>query len=158
MHRVNFIHPPGFKDRTQHKKIEKAALPKKVIIPLAQHTGVASEPVVNIVDTVKRGSLIACSKGFISSNIHSSISGKVTAIEECPHPVIGAFKAIVVESDGEDRGAFSGVPRDVSNLSREEIINIVKEAGMVGLGGAAFPTHVKLMPPSEKKINTLIIN
>lgn len=155
---MNFIHPPEFKELTKHKKIESLPLPKKVVIPLSQHTGAPSEPVVNVGDLVQTGSLIACSKGFISANLHSSVSGKIIAIEDSPHPIIGSFKAIIIESDGEDKKAFSDPHRDVSNLSREEIINIVKQRGIVGLGGAAFPAHVKLKPPPEKKIDTLIIN
>jgi electron transport complex protein RnfC len=155
---MNFIHPPGFKESTKDKKIERTPLPKKVILPLSQHTGAPSEPVVKIGDIVYRGMLIGQSKGLISTNVHSSISGKVIAIENNPHPIIGTYKAIVVESDGEDKKAFSVSYKDPSNLTREDMLNIIRDAGIVGLGGAAFPTHVKLNPPAEKKIDTLIIN
>jgi len=155
---MNFIHLQEFKESTRHSKIEKAALPKKAIFALSQHTGAPSDPVVNIGDVVKTGSLIARSKGFISSNLHSSISGRVVAVENSPHPIIGVFTAIVIESDGQDIKAFSEPGRDISNISKEDIANIVKEAGIVGLGGAAFPTSVKLNPPAGKKIDTLIIN
>ncbi len=154
---INFIHPPEFKELTSHKKIERPLLPKKVILPLSQHTGAPSEPVVNVGDIVTRGSLIAKSKGFISSNLHSSISGKVVAIEEALHPIIGTSRAIIIESDGQDTG-FSNSAKDISNLSTEEILTLIRDAGIVGLGGAAFPTHVMLSPPSGKKIHRLIIN
>ena len=147
---MNFIHPTDFKESTRHKKIEAAPLPKKAIIPLSQHTGAPSEPLVKAGDLVQAGTLIGRSKGFISANLHSSISGKVVAIDD----KIG----ISIESDGQDKREFSGTCRDVSDLSSKEIIDIVKEAGIVGLGGAAFPTHVKLSPPPGKKIDTLIIN
>ncbi len=157
---LNFIHPPDFKDITRNKKIEAAPIPKKVILPLSQHLGAPSEPVVNVGNSVKTGSLIAQAKGFISSNLHSSISGKVIAIEESPHPVIGSSMAIIIESDGQDIKAYlDSVPaKDILALSKEEVIILIKEAGIVGLGGAAFPLSVKLSPPPAKKIDSLIIN
>ncbi|MFH1478879.1 MAG: electron transport complex subunit RsxC [Candidatus Omnitrophota bacterium] len=155
---LNFIHPPEYKDLTKDKRIERAPLPKKAILSLSQHTGAPSEPVVNMGDKVSTGTLIAKGKGFISSNLHSSISGKVTAIEQSIHPTLGKFEAIVVESDGEDKKAFEENIKEVANLTKEAIVNIVKDAGIVGLGGAAFPASVKLSPPAGKKITTLIIN
>jgi len=155
---MNFIHLPEFKGLTRHKKIERPPLPKKVLLSLSQHTGAASGPVVKVGDAVQTGSLVAQSKGFISSNLHSSVSGKVVAIEESAHPTLGSFKAISVESDGQDTKAFSNSCRDVGNLSAKEIVDLIRVAGIVGLGGAAFPTHVKMSPPAAKKIDTLIIN
>jgi len=153
-----FVHPPEYKESTSYKKIETSLLPKKIILPLSQHTGAPSGPIVKEGDIVKTGQLIAQSKGFISSNLHSSISGKVIVIEEALHPIIGRFKAVLIESDGQDTKAFSDPHRDTSNLSKEEIVTLIKDAGIVGLGGAGFPTHVKLSPPPGKKIDTLIIN
>jgi electron transport complex protein RnfC len=157
---INFIHPSYFKDITRNKRIEALPLPEKVILPLSQHTGVPSEPVVNIGDVVKTGSLIAKAKGLISSNLHSSISGKVIAIEDSPHPIIGLAKAIIIESDGQDLKAFPEIDpvRDLSLLSEQEIVDLIRDAGIVGLGGAAFPTSVKMNPPPAKKIDTFIIN
>ncbi len=157
---LNFIHPSDFKNITRNKKIEAMPIPKKVILPLSQHAGAPSEPVVNTGDSVKTGSLIARAKGFISSNLHSSISGKVIAVEESPHPIVGLSKAIIIESDGQDIRAYLDlVPaKDISGLSKEEVITLIKEAGIVGLGGAAFPLSVKLSPPPAKKIDSLIIN
>jgi len=155
---MNFIHLPEFKESTRYENIERSPLPKRVVISLSQHTGAPSEPVVKLGQDVKTGSLIAASKGFISSNLHSSVSGKVVAIEKHLHPIIGDFKAVVIESDGQDIKASLDSHRDVLSLSKEEIVNIVRDAGIVGLGGAAFPTHVKLNLPPEKKIDTLIVN
>jgi len=157
---LNFIHPPDFKDITKNKKIDSAPLPKKAILLLSQHAGAPSEPVVSAGDSVKTGSLIAQAKGFISSNLHSSISGKVIAIEDSPHPITGSSRAIIIESDGLDTKAYLSLvsAKDVSALSKEEIMVLIKEAGIVGLGGAAFPTSVKLSPPPAKKITTLVIN
>ncbi len=145
---VNFIHPPEFKESTKDKKIERPPLPKKVKLLLSQHIGAPSEPVVKVGDIVQTGTLIAKSKGFISSNLHSSISGKITLIDG----------NISIESDGQDSKAFSDSGKNISNLSRGEIISLIKDAGIVGLGGAGFPTHVKLGPPIGKKIDTLVIN
>ena len=145
---MNFIHLPDFKESTNQKKIERLPLPKKVMLPLSQHIGAPSEPVVRVGDAVQTGTLIAKSKGFISSNLHSSISGKVTLVDE----------KISIESDGQDANVSSYSCEDVSNLSKEEIVTLIREAGIVGLGGAGFPTHVKLSPPKGKKIDTLIIN
>ncbi|MFC1667084.1 electron transport complex subunit RsxC [Candidatus Omnitrophota bacterium] len=155
---MNFIHPPDFKRSTQHRKIEAAPLPKRAVLTLSQHTGAPSKPVVKVGDIVQTGSLVGRSNGFISSNLHSSVSGKVVAIENSLHPIIGNFTAIIIESDGQDTKVFSDSDTDVSGLSKDDIINIVKDAGIVGMGGAAFPTHVKLSPPPGKKIHTLIIN
>jgi len=155
---MNFTHPNEFKEKTKGKKIESLSLPSKVILCLSQHTGAPAEPVVKVGDVVQTGTLVAQSNGFISSAVHSSVSGKVVAIEDSIHPVIGSFKAIVIESDGQDTKAFSGPIKDPAGLSKQDIIDMVKNAGIVGLGGAAFPTHVKMMPPKDKKIDTLIIN
>lgn len=157
---MNFIHPPDFKKITSNKRIEPAPLPKRIILPLSQHTGAPSEPIVKPWDLVKTGSLIAQPKGFISSALHSSISGQVLAIEDAPHPIIGSCRAIIIESDGQDTKVFSssGSDKDVLSLPNEELLRLIKEAGIVGLGGAAFPTYVKMLPPSGKKIDTLIIN
>lgn len=157
---INFIHPPDFKDIAKNKKIEIGPLPKKAILLLSQHAGAPSEPIVNVGDSVKTGSLIAQAKGFISANLHSGISGKVIAIEESPNPIIGSSKAIIIESDGQDiKATAESMPaKDVSGLSNEEILNLIKAAGVVGLGGAAFPSVVKLTPIPSKKIRTLIIN
>ncbi|MBU1912949.1 MAG: electron transport complex subunit RsxC [Candidatus Omnitrophica bacterium] len=157
---INFIHPPDFKDIAKNKKIEISPLPKKAILLLSQHTGAPSEPIVNVGDSVKTGSLIAQAKGFISANLHSSISGKVIAIEESPNPIIGSSKAIIIESDVLDvKATVESTPaKDISSLSSEEILNLIKAAGVVGLGGAAFPSVVKLTSIPSKKIRTLIIN
>ncbi len=157
---INFIHPPDFKDIAKNKKIAIGPLPKKAILLLCQHTGAPSEPIVNVGDSVKTGSLIAQAKGFISASLHSSISGKVIAIEESPNPIIDSSKAIIIESDGLDvKATVESMPaKDISGLSSEEILNLIKLAGVVGLGGAAFPSVVKLTSIPSKKIRTLIIN
>jgi electron transport complex protein RnfC len=110
-------------------------------------------------DTVKKGRLIAAGSGPLSSNMHASISGRVAAILNKPHPVYGECQAIVIESDGRDEwddGVLAD--RDWRSLDNAALVEIIKNAGVVGMGGAAFPSHVKLAPPKGRKIDTLIIN
>ena len=151
------IHPK-YNKITASKKIEVASLPNKIVLPLSQHVGAPCDPIVNVGDIVKTGQKVAESKAFVSAPIHSSISGTVKAIEDLPHPISGKpTKSIVIESDEKDEKVEMS-KREYENLSTDELKGIIKEAGVVGLGGAAFPTHVKLSPSPEKKIDTLIIN
>lgn len=153
------IHPKTHKTPTEAKAIENGKTPQKVVIPVSQHIGAPSKPIVKKGDEVKKGQLIAEACGPVSSNIHATISGKVTAVNDQPHPVMGKCLAITIESDGMDEWA-QGVltKRDWQQLTPAEIIDIIKDAGIVGLGGATFPTQVKLCPPKEYPIDTLIIN
>lgn len=153
------IHPPANKESSLFNPIKYAKVPQTVIIPLAQHIGAPATACVKVGDRVKVGTKIADANGFISSTIHSSISGTIKKIDILPHPVLGKAEAVVIESDGTDERDISIRKRaNPDALRPEEIIAIVKEAGIVGLGGAAFPTHVKLSPPPSKKIDTVIIN
>ncbi|MFH2138871.1 MAG: electron transport complex subunit RsxC [Candidatus Omnitrophota bacterium] len=150
-------HISSFKNLAKDKAIVDLPLPSEVIIPLIQHVGRSCELVVKEGDTVKTGTKIGEASGVISSCIHASISGKVSKISEYHHPVIGCCKAVFIDSDGKDELDQSIKSRQhVDGLSKDELLTIVKEAGIVGLGGAAFPTHVKLNPPVP--VDTLIIN
>ncbi|MBU3181601.1 electron transport complex subunit RsxC [Clostridium psychrophilum] len=153
------IHPNDNKRFTADKSIELALLPSKVIIPVRQHIGAPCSPIVAKGDLVKKGQVIANSPAFVSSPIHASLSGVVTDVAEYPHPVFGKCLSIVIENDGLDEW-IEGIPvqRDWEKLSADEIKGIIKELGIVGMGGATFPTHVKLSPPKDKKIDLLIIN
>ncbi|MFQ5906569.1 MAG: electron transport complex subunit RsxC [bacterium] len=152
-------HPPQCK-YTEDKKIEELPPPEIVTIPLHQHTGAPSEPLVKKGDHVKVGTRIGEARGFISAAIHSSISGTVREVGECIHPVTGApSQAVVIEGDGENLWDESVKPREnYLDLEPEKLIEIVKDSGIVGLGGAAFPTHVKLSPPKDKPIDVVILN
>lgn len=133
--------------------------PAKVHILLSQHIGAPCSPVVAVGDTVKVGTRIGDSDAFVSAPVHSSVSGKVTAIGSHVCATGEKIPSITVESDGEfelDEGIAGATDPDA--LSAAEIRKIVREAGVVGLGGAVFPTHVKLSPPPDKKIDTVIIN
>lgn len=153
---IGGVHPPESKN-TSLIQTEEIPLPKKAIVPLSQHTGSPSKPVVKLGDLVKTGQLIAEATGFISSNLHSPVSGKVSAIEICPHPCGYNFDSIIIDSDDKDE-TVEFKPSDAEKLFPNEIVEIIKNAGIVGLGGAAFPTHVKLSPPKEKKIDSVILN
>lgn len=150
------IHPLESK-YTSQIPIKEMPLPKTVVIPLSQHTGSASRPTVKPGDFVKTGQLIAEATGFVSANLHASVSGMVRAIEPHPHPCGYNVESIIIDSDNNDE-AVGFKERDYEKLRPEEIIEIIKDAGIVGLGGAAFPTYVKLLPPKEKKIDSVIIN
>ncbi len=152
------VHPPEEKITSQ-KPIQELPLLKKVVIPLSQHTGAPAEPAVKVGDRVKTGQKIGEAQGPISSNIHASISGKVVDISDHPHPLGPPSLAITIESDGRDEHHPSiKHNNDYFRLHPNEIREIVREAGIVGLGGAAFPTHVKLSPPEDKWIDTVILN
>jgi len=146
------------KDRSEHKAIEKLPLPQKAYLPLIQHLGKICVPEVKAGDTVSLGQRIANIPANFSAPIHASISGKVVAIQDWPHPVLGRAKAIVLEGDGrDDTGIFALKSREeVDKLTSDDIRKIVLEAGIVGMGGASFPTHIKLNPP--KPVDTLVIN
>lgn len=142
-----------------NKPIEKAPLPQKVIIPVSQHIGSPGTPVVKVGDMVKKGQLIAWDDAFITSSVHASISGKVVDIAEYDSSYKGKCLSIVIESDGLDEW-LEGLPlqRDWEALEVEEIHKIVRDSGIVGMGGANFPSHIKLSYGPEKKIDTFILN
>lgn len=158
--RIGGIHPPENK-LSAGKKIIRLPIPKQVIIPLGQHIGSPAQPVVKKGDVVKTGTLIAKSGGFVSANIHSSVSGKITKIDNAIDSSGYKRSAVFIDVEGDeweetiDRS--ESLKKDCS-LSSNEIIEKIAAAGIVGLGGATFPTHVKLTPPPGNKADILIIN
>lgn len=152
-------HPPHSKKATEGLALERAKEPKVVVIPMQQHIGATCEPIVQVGDEVKVGQKIGEAKGFVSSPVHSSVSGKVTAVEPRLYSGGIAVTCVVIESDMQDTVSPEIVSKgDLSGLSAEDVKNIIKEAGIVGMGGATFPTHVKLAPPPDKKVDTVILN
>jgi len=150
------VHPPENKN-TKSLGIELMPVPKMLYIHFSQHTGRPARPLVKKGDLVKIGTKIGDVDGKISASVHSSISGKVVDITNYPHPGLGTSRCCVIEAaDTQEWEEGIGEERNYENLTKEELINIIKEAGIVGLGGAAFPTWVKLSP--TKPIDTLIIN
>jgi len=145
------VHVDDNKFLTENSPIKKTPLPKKVRIPLSQHAGNPAEPIVKIGDYVKTGQKIGQANGFISANIHSSVTGKVLNISKFPHPVSG--ESLCVEIESIEKEEFEYLSGDEDN-----ILERIKDAGVIGMGGAMFPTHVKLQPPKDKKIDTVILN
>lgn len=153
------IHPPHNKKSTEHKPVEIALQPKTVYIPLAQHIGAPSSALVSKGDTVKRGQKIGEATGFVSVPVHSSVSGVVKDIS--PRLVPGGQKVMCVEIENDMRDdLYEQLPQYASfdEMSSQELLDMIKEAGIVGMGGATFPTHVKLSPPPEKNIDVIILN
>ncbi len=153
------IHPPEYKSLTEAKALEAMPPPEKVSIPLLQHFGSPAKPLVKKGEEVSLGQKIGESTALFSASVHASVSGKVLSVDGVHHPLGKPIPAVTIANDGEDRPApeIQG-SADPLSLDPETICQIVKEAGIVGLGGAAFPTAVKLSPPKDKPIDTVIIN
>jgi len=154
------IHPKENKF-SAGKKIETAELPKQVVIPLSHYIGTPSEAVVKKGDVVKVGQLIGKANGFISANVHSSVSGKVSKVDVQLDASGYKRPAVFVDVEGDEWLDGIDTSKDLKRecvLSKEEIISKIQSAGIVGLGGATFPAHVKLSPPPGKKADCLIIN
>ncbi|MCX7678337.1 MAG: electron transport complex subunit RsxC [Spirochaetes bacterium] len=153
------IHPPENKFYSEGKKFSYLPIPHVCYVPLQQHIGKPARPIVEVGQAVEEGQLIGEADGFISANVHSPVPGKV--IDIVHHPTVFSPKSlcIVIETEGAFTSSQqSRVPSSWESFSRDELIASIKEAGIVGLGGAAFPTHVKLSPPATKPIDTLIVN
>jgi electron transport complex protein RnfC len=152
------IHPDDSKSFTNQKPIEQLPLPDEVFIPLQQHIGVSGEPLVEKDQEVKTGQVIGKSEKFVSSPIHASVTGKVKSVDKFLHPLGMKVTMIHIERTGEDDWEKMPTVDDWNKTSIDELLNTIWQAGIVGLGGAAFPTHVKLAPPKDKKIDTFILN
>lgn len=149
------VHPPE-KKLTEHEKIQKAPLPEKVVVLMAQHAGAPAKVVVEVGQQVKTGQVIGEPQGPVSAYVHSPVTGTVTNVAKINSAVHGiAVEAVTIERTGEDEWEL--LPKlDWTTVTKEELIEQIKKAGVVGLGGAMFPTHVKLNP--SKPVDTLIIN
>ena len=151
------IHPSYFKDISIREPLREAPLPKVAVVPLSQHIGAPNEPVVKKGDEVEEGELIGKSDSFVSAPVHSPVYGKVIDVKKSFNPTLGPTMSVFIERD-EGKESKKYPEQDVESFSGEELIGKIKDAGVVGMGGAAFPTHVKLSVPEGKKIDTLIIN
>ncbi len=153
------VHPPELKDLTEAVPIRRMPFPDEVVLPLRQHTGRPAKVIVRSGDRVERGDKIAEADGYMSVPVHASAAGTIEDVGLWPHPDGSYAQAVRIAVQ-----PFSAqVPRprlvpDWEGLSPDEIRQAVQDAGVVGLGGAAFPTHVKLAPPKDKQIDVLIIN
>ncbi len=151
------VHPAECKAQTAGIGVIEIPLPPELIVPLSQHTGAPCRPLVSKGDAVLAGQKIGDAEAFISAPIHAPAAGVVVAVEPRPHFTGTRQLSVVIQSAGEQRDARLDVPAG-REPSADEIRRLVREAGIVGLGGAAFPTHVKLSPPKEKPVDTVIIN
>jgi len=152
------IHPSYNKEYTNQIALKKAEAPKVVYIPLQQHIGAPAKPIVEVGEEVKKGQKIGEPQGFVSTYIHSSVSGKVIGIEEHEIPG-GKGVCVVIENDfKEELDESIGPKGELETLDSKDIIKYVQEAGIVGMGGATFPTHVKLSPPPDANIDVVILN
>ena len=151
------VHPTERVGVTEHLALVRFADPEIAVIPLSMHAGAPANPVVAVGDYVQVGQVIGEAAGFISAPVHSSVSGKVVAIEERLHATRGKCLSVVIESDGKNTIHESVRPsKGLEELTPDEIIEIVKNAGIVGMGGAGFPTYVKLKP--NKPIEAVLLN
>ena len=151
------VHPCERKELSESISLKTFPEPEVVVIPTSMHAGAPANPIVSVGDYVKKGQKIAEAAAFISANIHSSVSGTVEAIEPRMHANRGMTMSIVIRSDGKDVIDESVVPaKPLEELTPQEIIDIVKEKGITGMGGAGFPTYVKLMP--NKPIDAVLLN
>ncbi len=154
------VHPDGRKQATADQAIRKLPLPKVLYVPMQQHIGAPAEPVIMVGQHVLKGELLGRATGAISAPVHAPTSGWIRAVEEftAPHPSGLPLLSVVLEADGEDRWADFPVPKDPFEMPSELIAERIHAAGIVGMGGATFPTAVKLGGANSKHIHTLVIN
>lgn len=153
------VHPDDGKSLSKTSAIEELPAPPEVVLPVRQHIGAPAKIIVQKGDHVKKGQVVAEAGGFVSAPVHASVSGTVTAVEPRLTPLGTKVDCIVIASDGADEWAEGlNVSRDYSSMSVDEKKKAIGQAGIVGMGGAAFPTHVKLSPPSDKPIDVVILN
>ena len=153
------VHPPERKGATDALPIERMPFVEAYVLPLSQHTGAPSKPVVRAGQRVRRGQLIGEPGGFVSTGLHAPVTGRVAAIEPRLHPNGKTLPAIVIETDPYDSQRLpESPPLDPMSLTAAEMVKRVQLAGLVGLGGAAFPSHVKFQVPEGKRVDVVLVN
>ena len=153
------IHPEAHKELTEDKLLERLPFPNEVVLPLSQHLGAPSKPVVRAGDRVYRGQLIAESQGYVSVPLHASATGTVRTIEKRQHPSGRLVDSIVISCDpGSPQTLYDEHAIEWSGMSPEQLLSHIQRGGFVGLGGAAFPTHVKLAVPEGKRARFFLVN
>lgn len=153
------IHPPENKHYTAGKPITRLPFPPELVLLLSQHFGKPSVPLVRPGQEVVRGEPIARADGFMSVPLHAPATGKVRKIDWAPTAKGPRVQAIFLQvTPGDPQEILYGAPRDVERMTPKEIIQAIQDAGLVGLGGAAFPTHVKMSPPPDHTVDTILIN
>lgn len=153
------VHPPATKAATADRKIRRLPFPPRVVVPLSQHIGKAPHAIVRVGQEVVRGQPIARSDDWLSVPHHAPLSGVVEAIELRPSARGPWTQSIVIRAfPGATQEDGWGVPRDIESLSQSDILQAIWDTGMVGLGGAAFPSHAKLSVPKQAHVHTLVVN
>lgn len=154
------VHPPENKGRTAGMPLVVSEPPAEVAVLMAQHIGAPAAPVVKKKDRVRKGQLVGEARGFISANVHAPVSGTVRAVEDRIYNATGArLPAVIIENDGEEQWAEGlNEPQDADGMDPKRMVELVHECGIVGLGGATFPAHVKLSPPADVPITDAFIN
>ncbi|MGA9991451.1 MAG: electron transport complex subunit RsxC, partial [Thiobacillaceae bacterium] len=153
------VHPPEHKDDSSAKPIHPPFVPHKLIVPVRQHIGQPAKPIVAVGERVLKGQMIGKADGYVSTAVHAPSSGTVTAIgmETVPHPSGLPDLCISIETDGTDEW-IEHRPIDYLNLDPSALRNQLRDLGLAGLGGAVFPSYIKLNPGAEQKVPTLILN
>ncbi|UUV19446.1 electron transport complex subunit RsxC [Fusobacteria bacterium ZRK30] len=152
------VHPSENKVQTENEAIQTFDAPKMVHVALLQHIGAPLNALVKPGDRVLKGQKIADSEAFMSAPVHSSVSGVVKKIEFLPFPLSGKVNTIIIENDGEEELAELTTIKDWKSAPKEDLLAMIREKGIVGVGGACFPTHIKLNPPKDVTIDTLVMN
>jgi electron transport complex protein RnfC len=153
------VHPLEKKELAEEKPIQAAEIPKTLIVPLVQHIGAPCTPTVETGQTVKEGQIIGTAKAFVTAPVHAPVSGKVKKIEPALHPLGMKALSVTIEAEGEgEREYMPSLGDDPAKIEVKALIERVQAAGIVGMGVATFPAHVKFSPPKEKRIDTFIIN
>lgn len=153
------VHPSYNKELASNLAVEVMPLPEKLAVYFTQNLGAPPEPVVEKGSEVKKGQIIAKATGFVSAPVHAPTSGVVKSINLYPHPVGTDMPAALIIPDGKDEWLEGfDIERDTGGLEPEAIKKMIHEGGLVGMGGASFPTHVKLSPPEDKPIDLLVLN
>ncbi|SDW52971.1 electron transport complex subunit RsxC [Marinobacter mobilis] len=154
------IHPPERKELSTGRAIENAGIPEQLILPLQQHIGSPAETIVAVGDKVLKGQPLAAVDGPVGVPVHAPTSGQIEAIIQhpVPHPSGMSDWCILLRPDGEDTWGERHPLEDYRNLDREEVLAAIRNAGIAGMGGAGFPTNIKLRPPRDRKVSTLILN
>jgi len=151
------IHPPEHKEISEHLQIERMPIPAEVDILLQQHFGAPCSPLVKKKDIVNEGDVIGTVSAGLGASVHASVTGTVKNIGTSPHPTSVKAPSITILTDTQAQPRTYG-PADWKAMPRDEMLSRIKEAGIVGIGGAGFPTHVKLAPPPAAKVDTLLLN
>ncbi|MBN2239931.1 MAG: electron transport complex subunit RsxC [Dehalococcoidales bacterium] len=144
---------------TENSPVEKMPIPEKVVLSMQQNIGAPCSPLVKKGDTVLAGQKIGDSEAFVKAPVHATISGEVSGTTKLVNPPNGALvDAVIINSDGQDNHVELEPPKSLESLTKDEILEKIGECGLVGLGGATFPTRVKLSPSADTKIDTIILN